>query len=1269
MISSSSENSKQQNEQQLQALQQLSQSIEELQAMTEKSDIDITSQSVKHAQRPAVIERPRRSSNTLSSTTTSNNNRMTKPIRIRKRGGGLQEVSFDKILWRLRTLSDGLDIDYTRVAQEGIASLTDKIESSEIDKLTANFAHQRHCEHPDYDILASRIIVSNHHKETVDLFSQVVWELHESGQINDKFYGVVQDNAEEFDGAIEYERDYYLTYFGFKTFERNYGMRINGRVIERPQHMFMRVAVSIWMEDVERAIETYEFLSSKYFTHASPTNFNAGGVMQQLSSCFLVAMKDDSIKGIFDTLGQCADISKTGGGLGMHCSNIRSTGELIKSCGRGGVGLIPMLKGFEWMTQYVDQGRRRPGAAAIYLEPWHPDIFDFLDLKKNTGPEERRARDLHLAMWIPDLFMKRVREDGVWSLMPVLDCPGLQDAYGDKFEELYLKYEKEGKYIKQVKAQEVYSAMIISQLETGEPYMLFKDHVNRKNNQSNLGTIKSSNLCVSGDTRILTKEGYVAIKDKVDKDVTVWNGFEWSNTKVKKTGKDQKLLKIVLSDGTELKCTPYHKFYINQKYYGKSHKEAFLNENITKCTQAKDLKKGDKLMKHSWPVMKNLDDEQTTFVSPYTHGFFCGDGMYSTSKDKKRCINTPNNGTNYCGRHYYYNNEDDVSVDDGEIRCKAYINDRKLIRLYDEKKLLMPYLDYDNEVYNNGPSLVLTLNPHIQDKFSVPLNNSINTKLRWLEGYCDADGCVSKNGSNLSLQMASIHKPFLNDIRLMLSTMGVHSKVTFNKEATKRRMPDGKGGYKMYDCKELHRLLINCSNTKKLIQLGFNPKRLKLSKFSSPNRDASQFVKVLKMEELDGVHDTYCFTEKKMGLGTFEGIVTGQCAEITLYSDKDSTSVCNLASIALPSYIRYDDKDVPYFDFQTLYDVVRIATRNLNRLIDRNYYPTPETKNSNMSHRPIGIGIQGLADTYIRMRYPYDSEKAAGLNREIFETMYYAALSESCDIAKDEGAYSSYEGSPISQGKFQFEMWRECGHDVELSGRWDWEKLRRDIKSHGIRNSMLLAVMPTASTSQFLGFNEGFEAYTSNIYSRKTSSGDFQVINKQMVYDLIDLGLWNDRMRQKIMYYDGSIQNIKEIPQHIRDLYKTSWDLKQSVIIDQSSDRAPFICHTQSLNIHIAAPTISTMSSLHMYAWSKGLKTGMYYLRRKPAKRAIQATIDIDIEQQLETQDSNDEKARKKRELKVSTNEPVMSASPPTSDMEKAGWVCTREEGCFSCGA
>lgn len=846
-------------------------------------------------------------SSSISSTRTA------KPTRIRKRDGTLQEVSYDKILWRLRVLSDGLDVDYTRVAQEAISVLVDKMKSSEIDCLTANLAHNRHSEHPDYDILATRIIVSNHHKETCgyELFSQVVWELHESGQLNDEFYNVVQQYAAELDSAIDYAKDYDLTYFGFKTFERTYGMRINGKVVERPQHMFMRVAVALWMEDIERVIETYEWLSAKYFTQASPSNFNAGTKMQQMSSCFLVAMKDDSIDGIFDTLKQCALISKTGGGLGMHCSNIRSAGEMIKSAGRGGVGLIPMLKGYEWMTQYVDQGRKRPGAMAVYLEAHHPDVFEFLELKKNTGPEERRARDLHLAMWLSDLFMKRVEKDEMWSLMPVVTCPGLQDAYGEEYERLYTQYEREGRYVRQVKAQDLYHAIIVSQLETGEPYILHKDHVNHKSNQSNIGTIKSSNLC----------------------------------------------------------------------------------------------------------------------------------------------------------------------------------------------------------------------------------------------------------------------------------------------------------------------------------------------------------------------------------------------AEITLVSDGDNTAVCNLCSIALPSFVRYGENKTPYFDFKTLIDVVRIATRNLNKIIDINYYPTTETSNSNLRDRPIGIGIQGLADCYIKMRYPYDSPEAYKLNKEIFETMYFAALSESCELAKEEGPYKSYEGSPISKGIFQFEMWRQHGTNVELSGKYDWERLRAQIKKFGVRNSMLLALMPTASTSQFLGFNESFEAFTSNMYTRRTNSGSFKMINKQMVYDLIELGLWDDKMRQKILYYDGSIQKIHEIPLHIRNLYKTAWDLPQRVIVDQSADRAPFICQTQSLNIHIEQPTIAMMSSLHLYAWKRGLKTGMYYLRRKPAKQAIKSTIDIGIEQELEEKEKRtlDEKITPTIpstpvNLKQSVDEMVAPASPPTplgnnspvreappetstDDQSQEGWVCYKEEGCLMCGS
>lgn len=1262
--------------------------------------------SAHHAKMPAVLERPRRQSNNIStvqgSSSTSTLSSSKKPIRIRKRDGKLQEVSFDKILWRLRTLSDELDIDYSRIAQEGIAGLTDKMKSSEIDKLTASIAHQRHSEHPDYDVLASRIIISNHHKETVDLFSQVVWELHESGQINDEFFQCVEDNSEEFDGAIDYDRDYYLTYFGFKTFERNYGMRVNNRVIERPQHMFMRVAVAIWMDDVERVIETYEYLSSKYFTHASPTNFNAGGVMQQLSSCFLVAMKDDSIKGIFETLGQCADISKTGGGLGMHCSNIRSTGELIKSCGRGGVGLVPMLKGYEWMTQYVDQGRRRPGACACFVK-------DTEVITINEGV--KKIQDIELGdivithknrpKKVIQVHTNKLGDRKIYKLSVEKN----KDIYvtgNHKFWSCFSKTDKNKKIsLGWNSIEELKNGLDNPPTKRYSAYISIPEKTN----------IEDNNL------KIDLKDYQYVLDDECHFIKSIDDGkiIRYTHT-VKKNGvKD-----ISTSDPINRvwKLTPDL-----ANLFG-----IWLGDGHLKKGKGVNTLSGIGISIHS------ENKQEIEFVKKMFTETFGSNPVVSKSKISN-CVNIEVNSTivgiifnELFGSYFDGKKLPDMVFEwpkslvegligglitsDGHItkkKCNSTIglsNQKLLNQLYHLCRINGLSVSYVKGTAGKG----MTCDPY---SMSVPLNKNIISHLRKYYEDDRIERCIKKVSdgkykNKIFLKILSIEETDRSDEYVY--TLGVEDDHSYTVEGLIAENcylepwhPDifdfldlkKNTGPEERRARDLHLAMwvpdlfmervrddgmwslmpiVECPGLQEAYGDKFKELYLRYE-------NEKKYVKQVKAQELYSAiiisqletgepymlfKDNVNRKNNQSNLGTIKS--SNLCAEIVLYSDKNETAVCNLSSIALPSYIRYTkDDDKPYFDFDELYYVTRIVARNLNKLIDRNYYPTPETRRSNMNHRPIGIGIQGLADTYIRMRYPYDSEEAAQLNREIFETMYYAALTESCDIAKEDGPYKSYEGSPISQGKFQFDMWRECGHDVKLSGRWDWEKLRRNIKVHGVRNSMLLAVMPTASTSQFLGFNESYETYTSNIYSRRTSSGNFQVVNKQMVYDLIDLGLWNDRMRQKIMYYDGSIQNIPEIPQHIKDLYKTSWDLKQKVIVDQSADRAPFICQTQSLNIHIEAPTIATMSSLHLYSWSKGLKTGMYYLRRKAAKRAIQATIDFDIEKELNSQETEEE--RKKRELKISTGEPVMSASPPTNDTEKGGWVCMKEEGCFSCGA
>lgn len=758
---------------------------------------------------------------------------------VLKRDGHRESVKFDKITARIEKLCYGLDpkfVNPVEVAMKVINGLYDGVSTSELDNLAAEIAATMTTRHPDFAKLAARIAVSNLHKTTSKSFSSTMKRLYtyvdpKTGEnaplISKETWKVIHENASELDEAIIYDRDFSYDYFGFRTLEKSYLMKIDGKVVERPQHLLMRVAVGIHGEDIPAAIETYNLLSEKWFTHATPTLFNAGTPKPQLSSCFLLTMKDDSIDGIYDTLKQTAKISQSAGGIGLSIHNVRAKGSYIKGTGGTSNGIVPMLRNFDMTARYVDQGGgKRKGSFAIYLEPWHADIFDFLELKKNHGKEELRARDLFYALWIPDLFMKRIENNEMWSLFCPNEAPGLADCYGDEFERLYEKYEKEGKFRKQVKAQDLWFEILEAQIETGTPYMLYKDAANKKSNQKHLGTIKSSNLCT----------------------------------------------------------------------------------------------------------------------------------------------------------------------------------------------------------------------------------------------------------------------------------------------------------------------------------------------------------------------------------------------EIIEYTAPDEVAVCNLASIALPKFVTEDGK----FDHQKLYEITKVVTRNLNKVIDINYYPVEEARKSNMRHRPIGIGVQGLADAFIMLRMPFDSEEARGLNKDIHETIYFAAMEASMEQAKLHGPYETFKGSPVSKGIFQFDMW---GVTPE-SGRWDWENLKREVKQHGVRNSLLLAPMPTASTSQILGNNECFEPYTSNIYTRRTLSGEFIVANKHLMKDLISAGLWNETMRQKLIAANGSVQNIAEIPQNIKDIYKTVWEISQKAIIDMSADRGAFICQSQSLNIHLTNPNFGKLTSMHFYAWKKGLKTGMYYLRSTAAADAIKFTVDKTATQQ-----------------------------------------------------
>ena len=751
---------------------------------------------------------------------------------VLKRDGRRESVKFDKITARIEKLCKGLNRDFVepvKIAQKVIDGLYDGVSTVQLDDLAAEIAASMTTRHPDFAKLAARIAISNLHKVTSGSFSNTMKHMYtyvdaKTGEnaplLSSGTYGVIKSNAKKLDEAIDYDRDFNYDYFGYKTLERAYLMRLNGKIVERPQHMLMRVSVGIHGDDIQAAIETYHLMSEKWFTHATPTLFNAGTPKPQLSSCFLLTMQDDSIDGIYDTLKQCAKISQSAGGIGLSIHNVRATGAYIKGTNGTSNGIIPMLRNFDMTARYVDQGGgKRKGSFAIYLEPWHADIFEFLQLKKNHGKEELRARDLFYAMWISDLFMRRVEENGEWSLFSPDEAKGLEDSYGEAFEKLYEKYEQEGKARRVVKAQDLWFEILESQIETGTPYILYKDHANRKSNQKNLGTIKSSNLCT----------------------------------------------------------------------------------------------------------------------------------------------------------------------------------------------------------------------------------------------------------------------------------------------------------------------------------------------------------------------------------------------EIMEYTSKDEVAVCNLASISLSKFVKEDKT----FDHDKLYEITKVATRNLNKVIDVNYYPVEEARTSNMRHRPIGLGVQGLADAFVMMRLPFESEEAQRLNSEIFETIYFASMEASMELSQVNGPYQTYKGSPVSKGIFQFDMWGVTPD----SGRWDWYELKQKVKKHGVRNSLLVAPMPTASTSQILGNNECFEPFTSNMYVRRVLSGEFIVANKYLMHDLIGLGLWDDSMMNKIKAENGSIQNIAEIPANIKELYKTVWEISQKTIIDMSADRGAYICQSQSLNIHLMNANFGKMTSMHFYAWKKGLKTGMYYLRTKAATDAIKFTV------------------------------------------------------------
>lgn len=990
---------------------------------------------------------------------------------VRKRDGRVEKVHPEKIYLRLAALTYQLnitDVDLREISNKVEEALCDGISTVELDEVSAEIAAGMTTRHPDFGVLAARIAISNLHKQTRKHkdFCDTMTLLYEyvepkTGEkaplIAEDVYQFIKANRHAIANRIVYSRDYNMEYFGFKTLERSYLLKVGDRIVERPATMWMRTACGIHCGDLDAAFETYDLMSQGWFTHASPTLFNSGTPNPQLSSCFLLQMQDDSIEGIYNTLKQCAMISKYAGGIGLSVHNIRATGSYIRGTNGTSNGLVPMLRNFNSTARYVDQGGgKRKGAFAVYLETWHADIEAFLDLRKNSGAEEQRCRDLFTGLWIPDLFMERIEADGEWSLFCPKEAPGLPDVWGPAFNALYTRYEREGRARKVMKARDLWRAICDAQSETGTPYLLFKDACNRKSNQQHLGTIKSSNLCVAGETMILTRKGYFPIGSLEGQKVRVWNGDKWSKVKIVKTGENKPLVKVTLSNGTFVECTPYHKFILAAD--GRQKQPPIKD---SKRVDASELKVGSRLIKFGLPPRARKGDEKENITYPYTHGLFCADGTYEKRYNQTR----------------------------GE-----WLDPK--IALYGPKKDLISHLDVRKSTGNEDcmGGVTVYLPEDLAPKFKVPINGTVANKLRWLEGYLDGDGCVARMGNNEALQAASINFQFLRDVQLMLQTLGVHAKINKHSPAHRQRFPDHKGGFTESDCKESRMLRVNSGELCKLIQLGFSPKRLQVSG-RKPQRDAQHFVKVVSVVDEKRMADTFCFEEKDNHAGVFNGNLLGNCTEIIEYTSKDESAVCNLASINLRKFVEGGK-----FNHNKLAEVTQIVTRNLDRVISINHYPTPETRRSNMRHRPIGIGVQGLANAFIKLRLPFTSPEARQLNKDAFETMYFAAMTASKNLAKQRymdlcakagvtvdaktgladpsdprapkkyaGAYETFVGSPLSQGKFQFDLWHD--HFVG-SGRWDWEALRAEILLYGARNSLLLAPMPTASTSQILGSNE-----------------------------------------------------------------------------------------------------------------------------------------------------------------------------------------------------
>ena len=1065
----------------------------------------------------------------------------------------------------LAQIEPALHISTDYIAVQTAARLVNNIKTSEIDGISANICSNLIFEDPEYDILASRILVNDLHKNThndliayVDDLKEYTYRNKTIQILHPKLIAFVHKYNSQLNDIINYDNDYTYNYFAIITLIKSYLLAHkyddNIKITkERPQQMLLRVAIGINLNVInddgslkyddgtfDSIVDTYKLLSEKYYTHATPTLFNAGTINHTLSSCYLLSV-DDSLENIYKRLTDISKISKFSGGVGIHTSMVRAHNSVIGSTIGRSEGLVPMLRVFNESTKYVSQGGgKRKGSTAVYVEPWHADIVSCLHSQKNQGIPETLCKDLFLAIWMNDLFMERLETalttntTVLWSLMCPNECPGLTDVIGDDFKELYENYESKHMYREQLSVVEIWNLILSLQIETGRPYLMYKDHVNKKSNQSGLGVIKSSNLCVHGDTLILTKDGYYPIKDLAGKNIEVWDGIQFSLAPVAQTNFNQELIEISTSDNSNLKCTKYHRFKV-------------FTDNKYKCIkikEAQELSIGDKLVKCEYPIIDG--DSINDIKYAYTHGFYCGDGYLLKSK---------------------YNNY-------------------PLIDLYDDKKKLVEYLEYRDKVnhYNRRDSIKLHMD--IANKFDVPHTNaSLKNKLEWLAGYLDADGNLH-NG--LALRVESTNSKFLHNIKLMCNTIGINPTIGKEKIGKFRQFNE-----KSYYCNSTYVLLFTRFDTKFLYEtLQLPTKRLQYT-ISKNKYRVFPWVKVSKINNVEGLHDTYCFNSTNNHMGVFNSIYSMNCSEITIYSDENNVGTCNLASICLPKFVSKDKNGKLGFDYNKLMDVTQKVTYNMNKVIDNNKYPISEAKHSDDLNRPIGVGTQGISTVFQMLHLPFDSPKAKEINRNIFETMYYGALLASNKLAKQKGAYTMFKGSPTSKGILQFDMWNV----TPSSGLWNWDELKRQIVKSGLRNSLLIAQMPTAGTSIITGYSESVEVPQSNIFTRSTLSGRFQVVNTYLVNDLKKLNLWTPSIRDQIVNNDGSVQNIEEIPKFIRDVYQTVYEYKVMSMVNMCAQREAYICQSSSNNRYVADPSISKLTKMHMQSWKLGLKTSSYYVR------------------------------------------------------------------------